>query len=330
MKKYPVFDLHCDLLSYLAHVPGASPDKQDDIGCALPWLQQGNVKLQVMAIYSDVKPGSTDNALEQSLIFRGLLKNYKEYFTQATDVDSVKKSLTGGRTGIIAAIENAAGLCEEGAPLDSCFENLQRIEKNTGRIFYISMTHHGENRFGGGNYSEAGLKEDGKVLLDYLHDKQIAIDLSHTSDALAYGILDYTEKKGLNVPIIASHSNFRPIFDHVRNITDEMTKEIIRRKGLIGMNFLRAYVNNDRPQALLEHIRYGFEHGAGDCLAFGADYFYVKDHPDKSRIPFYFAGHVNAGKYPQILQELSAEHSEERLRALSYENVLNYVERNWK
>lgn len=330
MKNYPIFDLHCDLLSYLADVPGASPDKTEDIGCALPWLQQGNVKMQVMAIYSDVSPGSTQRAYKQSRIFKDLLINYKEYFTPANTVDTIKKSLTGGRTGIIASIENAAGLCEEDAPLSSCFENLERIQQNTGRIFYISMTHHGENRFGGGNYSEAGLKEDGKALLDYLHNRQIAVDLSHTSDALAQGILDYTEKNNLNVPVIASHSNFRPVFEHVRNLPDEITEEIIRRKGLVGMNFLRAYVNNDNSDVLKEHIQYAFEKGAGQNVAFGADYFYVKSHPDKSRIPFYFTNHDNASKYPQLLTELSETHDESQLKALSYENVLRFVEENWQ
>ncbi len=59
------------------------------------------------------------------------------------------------------------------------------------------MTHHTENRFGGGNFSEVGLKEDGKVLLDYLTDKNIVIDLAHTSDALAFGILNYIDHKKL-------------------------------------------------------------------------------------------------------------------------------------
>lgn len=58
---------------------------------------------------------------------------------------------------------------------DEGSENLEKIIENTKGIFYIGITHHHENRFGGGNFAEAGLKEDGKILIDYLSDKKIAM-----------------------------------------------------------------------------------------------------------------------------------------------------------
>ena len=39
----PVFDLHCDLLSYLAFAKNGSPMNEDDIGAAIPHLQRGHV-----------------------------------------------------------------------------------------------------------------------------------------------------------------------------------------------------------------------------------------------------------------------------------------------
>ncbi len=71
------------------------------------------------------------------------------------------------------------------------------------------MTHHGENRFGGGNSTGIGLKKDGEALLEYISEKKIAIDLSHTSDALAGDILNYIVKNKLGLSVLASHSNFR-------------------------------------------------------------------------------------------------------------------------
>ena len=35
---YPIADLHCDLLSFLATVPRADAFSKDQIACALPWL----------------------------------------------------------------------------------------------------------------------------------------------------------------------------------------------------------------------------------------------------------------------------------------------------
>ena len=329
--KFPVFDLHCDLLSYLHSVPGADPAGLNDIGASLFYLQNGGVKLQLTAIYTAVSRGSSQAALLQSQLYKGLLRDYADYLMPVQDKESLEGVIRSEKIGLLAAIENAAGFCEEDDPLDKGFEKLEKLIENCGRILYISMTHHTENRFGGGNYSKAGLKGDGEALLDYLHGRQIAIDLSHTSDALGEGILNYTQKKGLNVPVIASHSNFRQVWDHKRNLPDEFVEEIIRRKGLIGINFLRAFVHNEKPEALEEHILYGLEKGAADNLCFGADFFYTKDHPDKSRIPFYFREHENATRYAGIfdrLREMGV--GNEQLRKLSFGNACAFMQRLWE
>lgn len=330
-KKFPIIDLHCDLLSYLQSTPGADPAGVNDIGASLFYLQNGGVQLQVMAIYSDVRKGSTEGARGQAQIYKNLLSDYADYLVPVSDVEGLRGLAHHEKVGMIAAIENAAGFCEEDEPLEKGFEKLEELINTTGPILYIGITHHTENRFGGGNYSEAGLKPDGEALLDYLDGRKIAIDLSHTSDALAEGIFNYTSKHRLDVPIIASHSNFRPVMDHKRNLPNEFVQEIVRRKGLIGMNFLRAYVHPENHGVLEEHIRYGVKNGAGDALCFGADFFYTKDHPDKSRIPFYFHEHENAAKYTGVLTRLSAEGmAEEQLRKLSYENAQSFMLRLWE
>lgn len=322
----PVGDLHCDLLSYLANRKEASPLKKD-IGCALPYLQEGQVKMQVMAIYTNGKPGSYALATKQLNIFEQLPHQYPELvkkIQQASDLDTIEQT---SLTYIIPSIENASGFCEEGMSLQEGFANLEALINATGRIFYIGLTHHLENRFGGGNTSQAGLKEDGKALLEYLDRRKIAIDLSHASDALAEGIFQYLHKKNLQIPILASHSNFRNICPHVRNLPDELLQEIIYQKGVIGINFLRAYVDTSQPEKLMQHILYGIEKGCQDCLSFGADFFYTLDHPDKGRIPFYFEAHQNAGKYPEILSNLQKSLGSAEIEGIAYKNMNRFLKK---
>ncbi|MEL7001773.1 MAG: membrane dipeptidase [Bacteroidota bacterium] len=322
----PIIDTHCDLLTYLIR-ENASIYNQKDIGCAVPHLKTGNVKLQVMAIFTPSQSLSHNMALKESELFKGLREDQNEFY--AVDRDNLDQVVSSEQIGMLAAIENASGLCDEELSLKDGFKNLETIINNVGRLFYIGLTHHTENRFGGGNYSAAGLKKDGKALLDYLDKKRIAVDFSHTSDALAYGILDHITKQGLDIPIIASHSNYRPIYDHPRNLPDEIAKEIIRRKGLIGLNFVRAFVHPDQPNTLLEHLAHGIELGATDNVCFGADYFYHQDHPDKSRIPFYHTAHEDASYYPDINQSVQAQFGEEVCDKLSYKNVLRFLKGLW-
>lgn len=329
--RLPILDLHCDLLVYLSDVPGSAIDNVAEIGCALPSLTQGNVKLQTMAIYCSTAPGSTRYAHLQAEIFQKLAADKTGCLKAVTDTASLRDTLQGnGAIGMVAAVENASGFCEEDEPLEDGFKKLERIIEAVGRLLYISFTHHLANRFGGGNSTDLGITRDGKMLLDYLHGRRIAVDLSHTSDALAFDILEHIDRERLDIPVIASHSNFRPVWTHNRNLPDEVTQEIIRRKGLIGMNFLRAFVNTGDPEGLIKHILYGFEKGAGDAICFGADYFYTSDFPDPGRVPFYFPEHEQAGtSYTYLLNRLREHLTPQQLEGLAYGNAQRFLERIW-
>ncbi|MHA7129578.1 dipeptidase [Algoriphagus namhaensis] len=325
----PIFDMHCDLLSYLSNVAGANAFNKDDIGCAIPWLVDGGVRTQVTAIYTDVNEGSMKLAGTQADIFVDLLEQNSR---ELAPFDSVflKNWEKEPKLALLASIENAAGLGNESAEWNAITDQLESILSRVDRLAYISLTHHTENRFGGGNYTKGiGLKKDGQKLLDYLSGRKIPIDLSHTSDLLAEGILTHLDKENLDVPVIASHSNFRAIWDHPRNLTDEFAKEVIHRKGILGVNFLRAFLDTENPGRLFDHILHGFEIGADEQVCFGADFFYTKNFGDPSRVPFYFPLAENASKYQSILTTLSQNLNPDQLDRLAYKNALNFYRNLW-
>ncbi|MFC0261225.1 dipeptidase [Fontibacter flavus] len=325
----PIIDTHCDILSYLAKTPKAAADKSEDIACAIPLLQLGNVKLQICAIYTDVRPGSMELATLQAYKYREMLMMHAQEVVQA-DAEFLKNINLNSKIGLVTAIENAAGLADEEAPIQKAFEQLDKLIQMTRRMAYISLTHHTENRFGGGNYTEGiGLKDDGKRILDYISGKKIAIDLSHTSDLLAEGILKHIDTQKLDVPVMASHSNFRSIWNHKRNLPNEFAQEIIKRGGLIGVNFLRAFLDNEHPERVFEHILHGFEIGAEEQMCFGADFFYTKDFPDPSRHPFYFPIVENASKYPSILDKLGENLNQSQLEKLAFKNAQRFFKTLW-
>jgi membrane dipeptidase len=327
--RVPVADLHCDLLSYLAFYPDRDA-LCDRIGCGLPFLQAGNVRLQVMAMYTSVIPDEPDFALRQSLLYRDLVERYDNQMVALEAGMELEKLEAAGKVGILAAIENASGFCTDEEPLEKGLQNLNQIIANCGRLLYISLTHAGENRFGGGNGTAPGLKPDGEVLLEYLSGKQIAIDLAHTSDALAYGILDFINRRNLEIPVIASHSNFRKVHGHIRNLPDELVQEVINRKGLIGINLLKHMIGSrNNPHDLHDHIRYGLLNGAEDCLAFGADFFYSSAVAAGTEQPVFHDEHQNAGLYPTLLAQMSDYMSNEQVEKLSYANVMKFINRIW-
>jgi microsomal dipeptidase-like Zn-dependent dipeptidase len=203
---------------------------------------------------------------------------------------------------------------------------LQEIHNALGHLFYISLTWNEENRFGGGIDSSAGLKKDGQELLFWMHKKRIAADLSHASDRLAHDIIEYIDKNSLDIPLLASHSNFRSVMQTTRNLPDAIAREIIRRKGVIGMNLFAPFVHKSDASTLLRHIEYGLSLGGAESLCFGADFFCDSDFPSiKVKYPdfiFFFDEYPNASCYPAILNQLKTQ------LGLSHDNIENIAHKN--
>ncbi|QQQ28758.1 dipeptidase [Chryseobacterium indoltheticum] len=317
-------DLHCDLLYYLLNSDSKIDDKE--LRCSLPNLKEGNVKLQVMVIYASTAKDSSKEGIKQSEIFCDLLTNENFFLV---DTENYKKIDNQNRVGLLSSIENASSFCEEDCNLDVGFETLETIIKNTKKVLYIGLTHHSENRFGGGNNSEKGLKADGKILIDYLADKKIAIDLAHTSDQLAYDILNYIDQRNYNISVLASHSNYRSVYENNRNLPDDLVKELIKREGLIGLNFIKDYIDHHHPERFYEHIQYGLDLGAENCIAYGADFFFDKNHPDQSRYPFFTDEFKDATMYNTINRKLIEKFSPEIMEKISHKNALNFIKKLW-
>ncbi len=124
---------------------------------------------------------------------------------------------------------------------------------------------------------------------------------------------------------MASHSNYRAIYKNNRNLPDELAKEVINRNGLIGLNFIKDYIDTEHPERLYEHIRHGLDLGGENNIAYGADYFYWKDHPDTSRHPFFFREHSNASVYPSVNKEIEQQFSSELAEKISHKNALSFI-----
>lgn len=296
----PVVDLHCDLLFYLALNPDRTPN--DPVShCSFPQLHAGNVQLQVLAIYGETGLYSLLSGLKQIEIFQALEKH-----------PSIQ---------LLPAFESASAFCLENEPLDFVFKRLKQILTQITPL-YISLTWNGENRFGGGIGSKAGLKKDGEELLRFLSGKGIAIDLSHATDQLSRETIDFIDNHKLELRIMASHCNFRKVENHPRNLPDDVAKEIIKREGLIGLVLYSKFLKNQ--QQLLEQIEYGLQLGGDNALAFGADFFCLEDFDDPSKAGHFFPEMADSSKYPSILNKLK-QLSLKQLEAISSKNALRFI-----
>lgn len=312
-----IIDLHCDLTCFLIE-PGITVNSK--MRSSVENLRKGNVGFQVMAFYSSTGKGSVQYVEKQIVKYKDLLE-LPDFFEFNAEITELKEN----GIGIIGAVENASGLCEEDAPVETAFERLSQI-KSKLNLMYITFAHHLENRFGGGNYTDVGLKKDGKLLLEHLHNHKIAVDLSHTSDRLAVDMLNFIDQNNLKIPVIASHSNMRSVFSHPRNLPDELVQEIVKRKGLIGLNFVKYFINPEKADDFYSHLEYALKLGAENHIAFGADFFADELHPETEKFPFFFDELCDATVYPSVAEKVKNRFGEEVSCKFSSRNVLNYFE----
>jgi Zn-dependent dipeptidase, microsomal dipeptidase homolog len=207
MYSYPVADLHNDLLSFLTAHPKRSLDDPKSRG-SYSQMKQGNVAFQALTMYTPTEPSSYLQGLRQLEMLDRVLSTHPEKYTLWDPSAPFK---TEGPIAVSLVLENAHGVCEESQDICIGISNLELAFSKFKNILYISLTWNLENRLGGGCGSQIGLKEDGKRLLEWMHEKKIAIDLSHASDFLIDDIFNFLEKKSLNIPVMASHSNMRSI-----------------------------------------------------------------------------------------------------------------------
>ena len=311
-KSLPIADFHCDLLSYLAE--DATRTAYDpESRASIPLLIEGGVVLQTLAIFTKTKKGSEAAGEKQFQIFVDLPKKYPEVF--------------GSKIKLVLSIENASSFSEEGEHLQEGLKRVNYWLKKAGKIAYISLTWNGENRFGGGSGSKVGLKPDGEKLLEWMSGKEIAIDFSHTSDKLAHDIFNYIDKRHLKILPVASHSNFRWVSDHERNLPDAIAKEIASRGGLIGLNFVRRFLGSQGAADFLEQLEFAQNLRVMDHLCLGADFFDDRDFPSEydDLRPLFNPGFDTAACYPKLLDFVKEQLYPTEIEGLAHKNLTDFL-----
>ena len=157
---------------------------------------------------------------------------------------------------------------EGGAVLNGKLENVERLSRDGVKI--ITITWKGDNELASGSFSETdkGLTAFGKEAVKEMVKFGIVPDVSHLGEKSFYDLCEFTD-----FPFIASHSNAYSVKPHVRNLKDEQIKEIVRRKGLIGLNFYNAFLGEGNSQEMLiKHAEHILNLGGENVLAMGSDF----------------------------------------------------------
>lgn len=258
------FDLHCDTALHLLDTGEMLGNASGHI--SLEKAEPIDRYAQVFALF--VHDKFTGEAAwqqyrkERACMHRQLLR-YADSLQLCTDAEELENALLTGRRAVILSIEN-------GAALGGRLSRVEEVAREGVRL--LTLTWFRENELGCGSGCGTGhLKPFGYEVLKECRRVGIVPDISHLSDD---GVADvFAADDGV---LIATHSDARAVTDHYRNLTDEMIAELVRRKGLIGINFAKDFLHTPGEAASLDdvyrHISYFLERGCERTLCFGSDF----------------------------------------------------------
>lgn len=289
-----VMDLHCDTISRIRELRAQGETcelRENRLHLDLKRMREGGYSMQTFALFTDAD--KEDNQFYASMelldIFREEMKKNADWISQVITYADLEKNEQEGRLSALLSVEDGGvtmglkDILEEyrkaGVRLMTLTWNYENALAYPNRVH----THLGKSYCG--LPEDRGLKEKGIETLERMEELGIIPDVSHLSDGGFRDVAKYTKK-----PFIASHSNARAVSGHVRNLTDEMIREIAGRGGLIGLNFCVSFLRPDwrpksRPEGgtieeMLHQLRYLINLGGSECIALGSDFDGIMEAPE--------------------------------------------------
>jgi membrane dipeptidase len=200
-----------------------------------------------------------------------------EHYRLVASVEDIERCKQDGRLGITFDIE---GMC----PVQDDLSLVQTFYELGVRWMLIAYNRN--NKAGGGcQDEELGLTSIGRQIIDEMERVGMVLCCSHTSYRAAREALEYAKQ-----PVIFSHSNPRALWDHPRNIPDDLIRLCARSGGVVNLNGIGIFLgdNDNTTETLVRHIDYVAQMIGPEHVGLGLDYVFdpseltdfIKQRPD--------------------------------------------------
>src|SRR5690554_316223 len=219
----------------------------------LPRMKAGGLDAIFLAVYLGQGPrteaGYADAKRRAQIQFDLVHKIAQDHPDLAGIATSEEEALAlekEGKRALCIGVENGWAIGKDLSLLQKYYDQGAR---------YMTLTHTRNNDICDSStdpagYEHGGLTEFGKQVVAEMNRLGMLVDVSHISDDSFYDCLEYSK-----TPIVATHSSARELFDHPRNLSDDMIKALAAKGGVVQMNMLGSYLKNQpaaRVNALSE------------------------------------------------------------------------------
>ena len=195
---------------------------------------------------------------ELATIQREVDKN-SDCISIAYSPEEIEENQASGKMSVILTLEGTAGFGYDPALLEDLYAIGFRV---------TSLGWNEQNPLTGSHVTGGGLTDQGR---EYVREAQrlgMLVDVSHISDEGFWDILKITD-----APIVATHSNSRAVWNHSRNLTDDMFRAICETGGVAGYNACADFTGKDPDlDSICDHLFHFLElDPSGTHIALGGD-----------------------------------------------------------
>ncbi len=264
---FPVFDLHCDTALSLVHKGKASNETLRKNGGHIDLERAKTLPGYCQCFACFTTPGEElpDGITVTTLFERemdavlGQIDENSDFIRLAYSADDVEKNQEAGLMSGVLTIEGPAGFGFDP-------ELLEDLHRAGFRISSLGWNE--KNVLTGSNVTGGGLTDLGKEYVKEAQRVGIAVDVSHISDEGFWDIMKITSG-----PVVATHSNSRAVWNHSRNLTDDMFRAICETGGVAGFNLYSAFIGREPDlDTACRHILHFLELDCeGRHIALGGD-----------------------------------------------------------
>jgi membrane dipeptidase len=287
------------------------------------------VTLVCLNVSFDLHPMTT--AIEMLASFRHWIARHGDDYVLAATVADIEVAKRDGKLAVVFDLEG--GRAVEAHP------GLVEVFYQLG-VRWMLIAYNKNNRLGGGCQDEdCGLTSYGRKIVDEMERVGMVLCCSHTGYRTAREALEYSRN-----PVIFSHSNSRAIYDHDRNIPDELMRACARTGGVVNLSGIGIFLgrNDNSTETLLRHIEHAVEVAGVDHVGLGLDYVFDKAELDeylRARPDLfppeqgYRAGlaMIEPERIPQIAEALLKRgYSEAQVQGILGHNNLRVAKQVWK
>lgn len=206
----------------------------------IPKIKEGEINSIFFAAFIGQGPRDEDNYLkakeriEQTIqLIHKNVEKHSDDLILATSTKEILKAYKKKKVAILIGIENGYGIGKD-------LSLIEKFYKSGAR--YITLCHTKNNDICDSStdpngIEHNGLSEFGKEVIREMNRLGMMIDISHVSDKAALDVLSISK-----LPVIASHSCVKGIYDNPRNISDEILLKIKENRGVVQVCIYSGYL----------------------------------------------------------------------------------------